>query len=44
MSAGATAQLTILGVIPREGNDLGTNVNLRVRINLHTEANTVVGI
>lgn len=44
MSAGATAQLTILGLIPRENNALGTNSKLRVRINLHTEANTVVGI
>lgn len=44
MSAGATAQLTILGVIPRADNALGTNVKLRVRINLHTEANTIVGI
>lgn len=44
MSAGATAQLTILGLIPRENNALGTNAKVRVRINLHTEANTVVGI
>ena len=44
MAAGATAQLTILGLINRENNALGTNSNLRVRINLHTEANTVVGI
>jgi hypothetical protein len=44
MSAGATAQLAILGLIPRENNALGTNANVRVRINLHTEANTVVGI
>ena len=44
MAAGATAQLTILGVIPREDNALGTNTKLRVRINLRTEANTIVGI
>lgn len=44
MSASATAQLTILGIINRENNELGTNTKLRVRINLHTEANTVVGI
>jgi hypothetical protein len=44
MSADATFQLTILGLIPRENNALGTNAKLRVRINLHTEANVVVGI
>lgn len=44
MAADATYQLTILGVIPRENNELGTNTKLRVRINLHTEANVVVGI
>lgn len=44
MAAGATAQLTILGVIPREDNALGTNVKLRVRINIHTEANTIAGL
>lgn len=44
MAADATYQLTILGIIPRENNELGTNTKLRVRINLHTEANVVVGI
>ena len=44
MSADATFQLSILGLIPRENNALGTNSKLRVRINLHTEANVVVGI
>jgi len=44
MSADATFQLSILGLIPRENNALGTNAKLRVRINLHTEANVVVGI
>lgn len=44
MSAAATGQLTILGIISRENNELGTNVKLRVRINNHTEANNVVGI
>tara|TARA_R110000868_G_scaffold375166_2_gene639655 strand:+ start:331 stop:930 length:600 start_codon:yes stop_codon:yes gene_type:complete len=44
MATSATAQLAILGVIPRVDNEIGTNVKLRVRINLHTEANTIVGI
>lgn len=40
----ATFQLTALGLIDRVDNELGANAKLKVRINLHTEVNGVVGI
>lgn len=44
MAADATYQLTILGLVKREDNELGTNSKLLVRINLHTEDNNLVGV
>lgn len=44
MSSAATAQLTILGIVPREDNELGTNTKLLVRINNHTEDNNIAGV
>lgn len=44
-AADASNQLTILGIIPRVGNDQASaNVQVRVRINNHTEAHASLGI
>lgn len=44
MTQDATYQLTILKVVDREKNDIGTNVKLEVMINLHRYKAAVVGI
>jgi hypothetical protein len=44
MTADATYQLTILRMVPRVNNEMGTNVKLEVRVNLSTEALRIAGI
>lgn len=44
-AADASNQLTILGIVPREDNEAGSNfTKVLVRINNHTEAHGAVGI
>ncbi len=42
-AADAAFQLTVLGVIDRADNEVGTNVKLRVRINNHLNTHGIVG-
>jgi hypothetical protein len=44
MAADVTYQLTILGLVNREDNALGTNAKLEVMINLHSFKAAVIGV